>query len=291
MTIRRYFLGCPIWAQKGWVGELFTREARAGDFLAQYASVFNTVEGNTTFYGMPTESTVARWREETPPHFRFCFKLPRVISHDKRLVGAEAESDYFFERLAPLGERLGPFFLQLPPSFSADELPALADYLRALPRTFRYAVEVRHPDFFDAGLQEAALDTLLGELDIDRACFDTRALHAAPPLDEATREAQRKKPALPVRFTATAATPFIRYVAHPEIETNDGWLAEWVAQLSQWLDEGRTPYFFMHAPDDFYAPRLARRFHSLLAQQSPVGTMPTWPADSEEPPLEQLRLF
>jgi len=55
MAIERYFLGCPIWSNKDWVGELFAPDAKQKDFLQQYASVFNTVEGNTTFYGLPTE--------------------------------------------------------------------------------------------------------------------------------------------------------------------------------------------------------------------------------------------
>ncbi len=291
MTIERYYLGCPIWGQKNWVGELFTRGAKPGDFLAQYASVFNTVEGNTTFYGMPTEATVARWQEETPPTFRFCFKFPRVISHDKRLIEAEGETGHFLELMAPLGQRLGPFFLQLPPTFGAGELPALESYLSALPLTFRYAIEVRHLDFFDEGAQEAELESLLTALDMDRVCFDGRGLWSAAPDEEATQVAQRKKPKVPVRFSATATTPFVRYIAHPEVEANLSLLAEWAEVLAHWLDEGRTPYFFAHAPDDFYAPRLARHFHRLLSEHRAVGTPPPWPAEGEEPPLAQLSLF
>ena len=90
--IKGYYLGCSIWGNKDWVGELFTKDAKTKDFLQQYASVFNTVEGNTTFYGLPSEATVARWREETSEGFRFAFKFSRAISHEKRLVNAELET-------------------------------------------------------------------------------------------------------------------------------------------------------------------------------------------------------
>ena len=61
MSIERYFLGCPIWGNKEWVGELFAPDVVQKDFLRQYASVFNTVEGNTTFYGLPSEKAALRW--------------------------------------------------------------------------------------------------------------------------------------------------------------------------------------------------------------------------------------
>ena len=88
MSIERYFLGCPIWGNKEWAGELFAPDVVQKDFLKQYASVFNTVEGNTTFYGLPSEKAAMRWLSDTPSGFRFALKFPRAISHDKRLRNA-----------------------------------------------------------------------------------------------------------------------------------------------------------------------------------------------------------
>ncbi len=293
MSIQQYYLGCPIWGNKSWVGELFADDAKPPDFLRQYAAVFNTVEGNTTFYGLPTATTVARWRDDTPPDFRFCFKFPRSISHDKRLGDVQAETEHFLNTLAPLGERLGPLFLQLPPTFGASELPRLDQFLSRLSDQFSYAVEVRHPDFFAGGAMEEDLDGLLASLGIDRVIFDARGLHAADPRDPATREAQRKKPNLPVRAVTTGQRPFVRFVAHPDVPSNDALLEAWATVVAEWLAEGRTPFVFLHAPDDFFAPRLARRFHQLLADRVPVGTMPPWPADADAqgPPPAQLSLF
>ena len=287
-----FYLGCPVWAHAPWRGTFFTAEARREEFLPQYASVFPTAEGNTTFYGLPSAETVARWAEEAPAHFRFCFKFPRAISHDCQLVGAEAETRRFFERLAPLADRCGPFFLQLHGSFGAGRLDVLRRYLAALPPEFSYAVEVRHADFFDGGAGERALDGLLGERGVNRVNFDTRGLFAATARDAATLDAQRRKPRVPFRSTATARQPFVRLVADPDLANNDAVLGEWAAIVARWIGEGRTPYFFTHHPDDAGAPALARRFHAQLHALAPaVGAPPLWPGERAPRAAAQLDLF
>lgn len=288
MAIAHYHLGCPIWANKAWVGELFTQDAKAPDFLKQYASVFNTVEGNSTFYGLPSESSVEKWLRDTPEGFRFCFKFPRSISHDRRLQGADAETEAFFQRLAPLQERLGPLFLQLAPSFGPDGLKDLDAYLAGLPDGFHYAVEVRHNVFFEGA--EGDLNGLLEQRGVDRAIFDTRGLHGAEARDPSTTASQRRKPQLPVHPVATGPRPFVRFVAHPVVEENRTLLDSWARIVSRWIGEGRRPFIFTHAPDDFYAPRVARVFHDLLSEARDVGNMPEWPA-AKPKQKEQLSLF
>jgi uncharacterized protein YecE (DUF72 family) len=91
-VIAGYYLGTPGWATKAWVGRLYPTATRSSEFLERYARVFNTVEGNTTFYALPAPEVVKRWDDQTPPHFRFCFKFPKPITHDKQLVNAEHES-------------------------------------------------------------------------------------------------------------------------------------------------------------------------------------------------------
>lgn len=287
MGIERYFLGCPIWGNKAWVGELFAAEAKQQDFLRQYASVFNTVEGNTTFYGLPTAKTAARWLAHTPKGFRFALKFPRVISHTKRLRNAEPETAAFMDLLATLQDRIGPSFLQLPPAFGPRDLPALDEYLTALPNAFHYAVEIRHNLFFAEAENE--LTAVLKSHRANRVVFDTRGLHSANVDDPAGREAQRKKPRVPVRFVATGRFPFVRFVGHPEVRENLPLLSEWAPVVANWIREGRTPFVFFHAPDDFYAPHLARHFHRLLSNQIDVGQMRAWPAERGAP--AQMALF
>ncbi len=294
MAELQYYLGCPVWSKKQWVGELFAADAKPADFLRQYSSVFNTVEGNTTFYALPKPATVRKWRDATPPHFRFCFKFPKTISHQLRLQDAEQATLKFLNRLAPLSEKLGPFFLQLPPSFGFDELPALENFLRSLPREFNYAVEARHPDFFNEMVMEEKFDDLLRSLGIGRVIFDTRGLHAAevPDDDYFTRDAKRRKPKMPVRFEATNEFPFIRFVGHTIIENNELHLLQWASAVVKWLAERKKPFIFMHAPDDFYAPHLARYFHALVCKISKdAGQLPVWPSEHERTSVEQLKLF
>lgn len=276
----RFHLGCPAWALAGWRGTLFTADARREDFLPQYASVFKTVEGNSTFYALPPRESFMRWAAEAPEGFAFCWKFPRTITHDLQLRGAEAATHDFLDRVAPLAGRLGPFFLQLHGSFDARRLRDLEAYLRTLPREHRYAIEVRILDFFDGGAHERAFDELLGELGMERVNFDTRGVFATAATDEHTRDAQRRKPRVPVRFTARSAYPFVRFVGDPQIEQNDAALREWAAVVARWIGDGRTPYFFMHHPDDTHAPVLARRFQTMLHALCPAVPPPAaWPGE------------
>jgi len=285
------YLGCPIWGNKAWIGEFFTRKAKARDFLEQYGTVFNTVEGNTTFYALPRPETVERWNELTPEHFQFCFKFPKTISHEKALLNAEKETEYFLELFRPLQKKLGPLFLQLPPVFGAERLHLLQQYLESLPSDFSYAVEVRHPVFFEDGRVEAELEDFLAEKGIDRVLFDSRGVHSASKDDPVAQETQSRKPKLPVRTSITGHRPFLRYIAHPKLEQNQHLLDFWVEQICAWLEEGLTPYIFMHTPDDFYAPHFARHLYQKLQEKTHLQTLPPWPAEQETPIAEQLTLF
>lgn len=130
----KFFIGCAVWAYKGWVGELYPSGTRTTDFLHLYSRRFTTVEGNTTFYAVPNPETVTRWMTETPPGFEFCLKLPRDITHQKLLQPHIPEALAFLKRMQPLGKRLGPMFAQLPPSYSPALLDDLQTFLEAWPR-------------------------------------------------------------------------------------------------------------------------------------------------------------
>jgi uncharacterized protein YecE (DUF72 family) len=271
---------------KDWVGNFFPPKSKPADFLALYSQRLNAVEGNTTFYSLPNTTTLDRWLTETPADFRFCLKFPKTISHQKRLMDAQAETRYFVECLTRLGDRAGPSFLQLPPTFSAQSLPSLAAYLSTLPDQFRYAVEVRHPDFFtEPG--ESALDALLRQYNAARCVFDTRGLRRAEPdTDTATRQAQERKPDVPVRFTRTAGFALIRFVGHPIVEENGDLLDEWADQAVKWLAAGDDVFFFCHLPEDRDAPRLCRDFHARVNTRYKLPPLPEWRVE-----LQQGTLF
>lgn len=284
-------LGCPVWAHTPWVGNFFTSDAKRSDYLSQYGSVFRTVEGNSSFYGLPSSETVRRWCAEVAPGFEFCFKFPRVVSHDLLLNHAEKETLEFIKRVEPLGEHLGPFFLQLPSHFEPRHLENLLSFLKRLPRDRKFAVEVRNPRFFSGKIEEMEFNQALTDLNVDRVIFDTRALFAAKAEDEATEGAQRRKPQLPVSHVNTASRPFVRFVGHPNRELTVRYLQEWVEPVMRWLDQGWEPYFFTHMPDDLQAPHLGRQFMQLLMSAGLEIDIPKWPFELEPELPEQMDLF
>jgi uncharacterized protein YecE (DUF72 family) len=284
------FLGCPMWGLKTWVGPFFPAGTKQRDFLAAYSRRLNTVEGNTTFYALPDAATVQRWRDETPAGFRFCFKVPQEISHRRRLVNADDITADFIDRLHLLGDRRGPAFLQLPPTFSAPHLPQLAAFLQKWPPEFQLAVEPRHADFF--GRAEADFESLLREHHAVRCVFDTTALFslAAATSDE-VHEAQARKPKFAVRRPPAEPFSFTRFVAMPEVPANETWLAPWAAHVAEGLRGGRDVYFFLHHPDDTHAPAVARLMHRLISQHVDVPALPEWGEDGGHEAPAQASLF
>lgn len=284
-----YFLGCPVWTWPTWRGSIYPARAPQKKWLHYYSTKFSCVEGNSTFYGIPTPETVTRWAEETVDGFRFALKFPRAISHDKELVAAELETEAFLNLLNILNEhdRLGPTFLQLSPYFAANRFNALQQYLKNLPREFPYAVEVRHPDWFQPETEQR-LDALLTELEIDRVIFDSRPLFSADPTDEYETKSQQRKPQVPIRKQTTGRFPFVRLIGRNQIELVDPWIEEWTDQVQSWIEEGLKPYVFTHAPDDEFAPQIARRFHDSLSRKlSKLPSLPEW----EVAAPKQLDLF
>ncbi len=288
MTIRKYHLGCTVWSLKEWVDNFFTDDAKQGDFLSQYSSVFNCVEGNTTFYNIPNEKTVKKWKQATPDGFKFCFKFHRSITHNKRLQDVEDDILSFLEVFDPIVERLGPFMIQLPRQFSPDEFVRLERVVSILPSSYRYAVEVRHPDFFNHGREEHRLNRLLKSYNIDRVIFDTRKLHAMKSDEQSVLEAKKKKPDVPVRFDNTGSRPLVRFVGSNDPVANEPYLKEWAIVVADWIKEGLHPYVFTHSPDKVSQPKNARRFHQLLSELIDMDPMPKWPKERQN---EQMNLF
>lgn len=290
--VRSLYLGCPLWGFQGWVGNFYSADARPAEFLEQYARVFNTVEGNTTFYSLPSAESVNRWRLSTPCWFRFCFKFPREVTHQRMLEDADEMTNEFLNRLSPLEDRLGPLMLQLPPGFAPDRLKSLDRYLGNLPGDLELAVEVRHREFFARDDIGRALDDLLERRGCDRIVLDARALHGGDPSHPDVVAARHGKPDLPVVPRALGRHPMIRYVGHPDPSANDAWLELLCDTVAEWIDDGRTPFVMVHCPNSRHVPALARRLHRLLIDWNlDVGELPPWPSERTDGQHDQLPLF
>ena len=282
-----YFLGCPSWSENAWREYLYPENARSADFLSLYSQVFNAVEGNTTFYARPAETTVQRWAEIMPEHFRFTAKFPGDISHGGDLREQLTAAETFVQLLSPLGARVSPLWLQLPASFAPQRLAELAGFIDGLERPL--AVEVRHPEFFAKGDAERSLNRLLLDRGVERICLDPRALFSCTSTAPAVLHAQSKKPKVPPRPAAFTLFPQVRFIGHPELEANDPFLTPWIEKVASWIEEGRTPYVFLHTSDNRLAAELARRFHARLMERLPG--LPALPELYREPVAEQLGLL
>jgi uncharacterized protein YecE (DUF72 family) len=282
-----YYLGCPSWSENAWRDYLYPVAARPADFLGLYSQVFNAVEGNTTFYASPSASTVQRWAEVMPAHFRFTAKFPREISHGGDLREQLTAAETFTRLLSPLGERVAPLWLQLSKGFTPQRLPELAGFIDALQRPL--AVEVRHDEFFAKGENERMLNRLLLDRGVERICLDPRALFSCSSTDPSVLHAQSKKPRVPPRPAAFTQFPQVRFIGHPQLEANEPFLLPWVEKIALWIEEGRTPYIFLHTADNVLAAKLAQRFHARLMLRLPG--LPALPELYREPAAEQLGLL
>jgi uncharacterized protein YecE (DUF72 family) len=146
-------IGASSWSAPSWEGTFYPRGMPPADYLGHYASRFDTVEIDATFYGTPNERMVDNWRERTPPGFLFAAKAPRVITHDKILESCGSEIGAFLRVMDRLGDKLGPLLFQFR-YFRKSEFPEpkpfidkLERFLPALPRGYRFAVEVRNRNF------------------------------------------------------------------------------------------------------------------------------------------------
>ncbi|MBD1995636.1 DUF72 domain-containing protein [Leptolyngbya sp. FACHB-541] len=279
-------LGCAIWAYKEWVGDLFPPGSRASEFLQLYSRRFTAVEGNTTFYSVPNAEMVQRWATETPPGFKFCLKLPRDVTHQGLLVPQIPRAIAFLEQMQGLGDRLGPIFAQLPPSYSPASLDDLSSFLTACATKTPLAVEVRHSDWFQPS-HTNQLNAVLEKFGVGRVLLDTRPIYECP--GDPQLNSERRKPKVPLQPTVTANFSLIRYISHPEQEMNQRFLAEWVTHVDQWLRQGTQTYFFVHCPVEARSPANARHFQQLLEQHG--APVPALPWEAIAPPPSQLSLF
>ncbi|MBB1399361.1 DUF72 domain-containing protein [Pseudoalteromonas sp. SG44-8] len=264
------YLGCPQWSSTAWKGNLLSSHCKNADMLHEYAQVFNSVEGNTSFYADPSVESLNRWRDAVGNDFKFTFKFHRRFSHELQLTHIDDELTAWFNLFEPILSHVGQIMLQLPSSFSPKQLPLLAQFIAKLPTGLNYGVEVRHPEFFKKGAAEIAFNQLLMANNVNRISMDTRALFAVKPNTEALIDAQQKKPHLPVHAIATGNQPMARFVIADLDHDYKSYYQPWLKKVKQWLDEGKHPYVFFHTADNRQAPLLAREFCQDLGYQHPV---------------------
>ncbi len=146
MAADRILMGTSGWSYKEWLGPFYSKEDKS--FLRAYSKVFNTAEIDSTFYRYPSKGMVMGWTRYSPEGFVFTAKLPKLITHDKKLdlsKGAEEDTQKFVELMEPLSlsGKLGCILIQLPPrcSYNPDYME---DFFKVLPKQVKFAIEFRH---------------------------------------------------------------------------------------------------------------------------------------------------
>lgn len=155
MDTKRPRIGCSGWNYKSWRGAFYPPELAASQWLRYYASAFDTVELNNTFYRLPEAGTFAAWRRHMPPGFVVAVKASRFLTHIKRLKDPAEPIERLFSRARALGPRLGPVLYQLPPNFFRNDVNVarLEIFLGALPRRVNrrivhHVFEFRHRSWY-----------------------------------------------------------------------------------------------------------------------------------------------
>ncbi|WP_430971865.1 DUF72 domain-containing protein [Sunxiuqinia rutila] len=244
------YVGCAKWNRQD-LKKFYPRGTK--DELAYYATQFNSIELNATFYRMFGADQMRTWYAKTPPHFKFFPKVTQSISHMRRLNKVEQLTEEYCDNIIQLEEKLGMVFLQLHNNFGYKNFDRLQAFLKKFPKAIPLATEVRHPEWF--GNPQIANDyfSLLEKHGVTNILVDTAG----------------RRDLLHMRLTTPTA--FVRYVGanHPASEYKR--LEDWVSRLGEWVDQGlQNIYFFVHQNLEKESPTLSAYFIHKLNER--LGT-------------------
>ena len=230
------WFGTSGFGYKEWKPIFYPQDLSDKQFLQYYATHFNSVEIDYTFYRMPKEDLLRGWAEQVPEHFAFVIKASKRITHDQRLRECAELLRYLFRVTATLGPRLGPLLFQLPPNFKKD-VPRLQSFFDAMPERRRVAVEFRHASWFDDEV------------------FDTLRTQGAALCVADTGE----EPAAPL-----VATTDWGYLRLRRENFGDAELRDWARRIraQPWSDA----YVFLKHEEEGKGPKLAARLMEFCAE-------------------------
>jgi uncharacterized protein YecE (DUF72 family) len=240
----RLHIGTSGWVYRHWRGPFYPDEVRQREQLAYYASRFESVEVNGTFYRLARAEVCRTWREQTPEGFLFACKGSRFLTHMKRLKDSEEGIARFYEPLAELQDKLGPVVFQLPERFRPDP-PRLAAFLDGQPKRQRIAFEFRNADWFRDDVLR-----VLKERDVALCLYDF---------------AGRQSP-----LEVTAGFVYVRLHGPGgayQGSYDDGALLRWARRLRAWQKSGLDAYCYFDNDAHAHAPRNAGTLRAMLARR------------------------
>ncbi len=249
-------IGCSGWNYAAWRGHFYSADLPASQWLERYASSFDTVEVNNTFYRLPEASTFAAWRCQTPSRFVMAVKASRYLTHLKRLKEPVEPVARLFARCSHLGSKLGPVLYQLPGNFHRD-LERLESFLQALPqrlqlngvrrpRSIRHVIEFRHPSWY-----VTETFALLESYGVTLCLHDKLGAAITEPI---------VGPIFYVRFHGTSG----HYAGSYDTRT----LASWAARIVEQMKEGRPVYAYFNNDPNAVATENAMTLKQLVQRMS-----------------------
>ncbi len=280
----KIFLGTCAWSFEDWRGNFYPTKTAAAEMLPYYARYFRSVEVDSTFYAIPPARTVEAWRTRTPEGFTFASKLPKLITHEKKLRDCERELTAYLGAMEPLGAKLGPILLQFPESFEAGtHEAAFRSFVELLPtRNFSFAVEFRHPSW-----QREDLAEFLRTRGVALAWNDLSRLDAR--LDEPARSRPVSADFLYVRLIGDQRTKYRpdggKYHRYGKLLwSREDALRAWARTLQSQRMRVRRIYLFINNHFEGSSPITCRSLAAML------GVALEWP-DPEAGTPRQLDLF
>lgn len=232
-------IGCAKWNKTDLKG-FYPKGTK--DELTYYATQFNSIELNATFYGMPTAEQVQTWKEKTPANFKFFPKIPNTVSHFRRLLNVTDVVTQFASAVLNFDEKLGMVFLQLHDNFKPKDYERLEKFVQDWPKEVPLAIELRNTEWFT---NEEVFNTVceLFEMNnITNIIVDTAG----------------RRDMLHMRLTTSDA--FIRYVG-ANAESDYARLDDWLERIKVWKKEGlQNLYFFVHQNVEKASPLLSAYF-------------------------------
>lgn len=250
-------IGTQSWNYDAWVGPFYPEGSRAADYLTIYARAFDTIEVDSTFYGIPAAKTVRGWAQRTPDDFIFSVKLPQEITHERRLRNVDEPVSEFFGAMRELGPKLGPVLIQLGPDFGPTELPALAHFLPSLPRDLRFAVEFRHRGWIHDGVL-----ALLAEHNVALVLSDGKWIQRKQMLQLAARPTSDF---MYLRLMGNDQS-IVDYSRIQVDRTRE--LEAWVAALGPSVEQDRDVFVYVNNQFAGHAPQSARDVQRLVGQRA-----------------------
>lgn len=233
------FVGCAKWNKQD-LKNFYPKGIK--DELEYYASQFNSIELNATFYQALGNAQFKNWRAKTPKDFKFFPKIPQVISHLKRLNNVKTLTDEFCNSLAEFEEKLGMVFLQMHANFKPKEFELLEKFIIEFPKGIPLAIELRNTEWFNTKAEADRVCKLFKKHKVTNIIVDTAG----------------RRDLLHMRLTTPIA--FIRYVGANH-ESDYTRLDPWIKRIAKWKKEGlKELYFFVHQNVEVESPALSAYF-------------------------------